>query len=107
MDKCIEHTATYLLWCPRSLVPEAMGACNFSDKESKDARKQMAVHCADNNATINQQRDQQKWVVVVAAIVTAMAGATATMQQRNNQPTKGSAKWVVVAIDGTTAMHWQ
>jgi hypothetical protein len=38
-----------------------MRACEFSDKESKDARKQMAVHRADSNATTNQQRDQQKW----------------------------------------------
>ena len=31
-----------------------MRACKFSDKESKDAGKQMAVHRADSNATINQ-----------------------------------------------------
>ena len=31
-----------------------MSVCKFSDKESKDARKQMAVHRADNNATTNQ-----------------------------------------------------
>ena len=39
---------------PRLTVPEAMRACKFSDKESKDAGKQMAVHRADSNATINQ-----------------------------------------------------
>ena len=76
VDKRIECTITYLLRCPRSSVPEAMRACKFSDKESKDARKQMAVHRADSNATTNQQRDQQKWVVVVTAIVTATAVAT-------------------------------
>ncbi len=42
------------LHCPRSTVPEAMRACKFSDKESKGAGKQMAVHRADSNATINQ-----------------------------------------------------
>ena len=54
MDVRIAHTVAYLLRCPRSSVPEAMRACKFSDKESKDARKQMAVHRADSNATINQ-----------------------------------------------------
>jgi hypothetical protein len=79
VDKRIKRTVAYLLRCPRSSVPEAMRACKFSDKESKDARKQMAVHRADSNATTNQLRDQQKWVVVVAAIVTATAVAmTAT-----------------------------
>ncbi len=65
--------------CPRSTVPETMRACKFSDKESKDAGKQMAVHRVDSNATINQRRDQQKWAVAAAAIVTAMAVATTAM----------------------------
>ncbi len=87
MDKRIEHTVAYLLRCPRSSVPEAMRALNFSDKESKDARKQMAVHRADSNATTNQQRDQKKWVVVVAAIVTATTAATTVTQRRNDDAT--------------------
>ncbi len=56
----IERTFAHLLRCPRSTVPEAMRACKFSDKESKDARKQMAGNRADSNTTTNQQRDQQK-----------------------------------------------
>ena len=76
MDVRIAHTVAYLLRCPRSSVPEAMRACKFSNKENKDARKQMAVHRADSNTTTNQQRDRQKLVVVVAAIATATAGAT-------------------------------
>ena len=79
MDKRIGHTVSYLLRCPRSMVMEAMRACKFSDKESKDARKQMAVHRADSNTTTNQQRDQQKLAVVVAVIVTAAAAATTAM----------------------------
>jgi hypothetical protein len=59
-DKRIGRTVAYLLHCPRLTVPEAMQACRFSDKESKDARKQMAVHRADSNATTNQQWDQAK-----------------------------------------------
>ena len=53
-----------------------MWVCKFSDKQSMDARKQMAVHRADITATTNQQRDQQKWVVVVVVIATAAAVAT-------------------------------
>ncbi len=86
-DKRIGRTVAYLLRCPRSTVPEAMRACKFSDKESKDARKQMAVHRADSNATTNQQRDQQKWVVVAAAIVTATAAATTATQRRDSNAT--------------------
>jgi hypothetical protein len=55
---------------------EGDAGCKFSDKESKDARKQMAVHNADSNTTTNQQRDQQKLAVVVTAIVTAAAATT-------------------------------
>ena len=53
-----------------------MRAGKFFDKESKDVRKQMAVHCTVNNATTNQRRNQQKWAVVVAAIATAATTAT-------------------------------
>ena len=38
------------LHCPRSTVPEAMRACKFSDKESKDAGKQMVVRRAREKA---------------------------------------------------------
>ncbi len=86
-DKHIRRVVRYLLRCPRSTVPEAMRACKFSDKESKDAGKQMAVHRTDSNATTNQQRDQQKWAVVVAVIVTAMAAATTAMQWRDGDTT--------------------
>jgi hypothetical protein len=78
-----------------------MRACKFSDKESKDTRKQMAVHRADSNATTNQRRDQQKWAVMVAVIVTATAAATATqwcngdamMQQPTNEGIGKSGWW--------------
>ena len=43
VDKRIERTVTYLLRCPNSTVPEAMRVCKFSDKESSNAGKQMAV----------------------------------------------------------------
>ena len=87
MEKRAERTVAYLLRCPRSTVPEAMRACRFSDKESKDSGKQMAVHRADSNATINQRRDQQKWAVVVAAIVTATAAVTTATRRRDGDAT--------------------
>ena len=76
-----------LLRCPRSTVPEAMRACKFSDKESKDAGKQMAVHRADSNTTINQQSNQQKWAVAMAAIVTATAAVTTATRRRDGNAT--------------------
>ena len=46
VDKHIERTVAYLLRCPNWTVPEAMRACKFSDKESSNAGKQMAVRHA-------------------------------------------------------------
>jgi hypothetical protein len=100
--RCVDKRIAYLLRCPRSSVPEAMRACKFSDKESKDARKQMAVNRADSNATTIQQRDQQKWVVAVVAIVKATTVATtatqrhdgdATTQQPTNEGISKSGQW--------------
>ncbi len=102
VDKRIKCTVAYLLRYPRSTVPEAMRVCKFSDKESKDNWKQMAVHRADSNATTNQRRDQQKWAVVVAVIVTATAAAmtvtrrrdsNTTMQQPINEGISKSGRW--------------
>ena len=59
-DKLIERAIAYLLRCPKSSVPETMWACKFSDKESKNARKQMAVHQADNNATTTNKGGSAK-----------------------------------------------
>ena len=107
-DKCIGRTVAYLLHCPRSTVPEVMQACKFTDKESKDVGKHMAVHRADSNTTTNQQRDQQKWEVVVAVIVTAKAPAmTATRQRDGNDATtnqqRDQQKWAVVVVAIATA----
>jgi hypothetical protein len=44
--KCIARTAAYLLKCPASSVPQAMWACKYSDKESSNVAKQMAVRRA-------------------------------------------------------------
>ncbi len=60
MDKRIRRTVAYLLRCPRLTVLEAMRACKISDKESKDARKQMAAHRADSNTTTNQKKGSAK-----------------------------------------------
>ncbi len=66
----------------------AMRACKFYDKQSMDARKQMSVQCADINATTNQQRVQQDWVVVVVVVIaTATAVTTMATQWRNGGAT--------------------
>jgi hypothetical protein len=102
VDVRIAHTVAYLLRCPQLSVPEAMWACKFSDKQSKDTRKQMAIHHADNNTATNQQRDQQKWAVVVVEISTAMAVAmtatrwrngNTTTQQPSNEGIRKSGRW--------------
>ena len=49
-DKRIERTATYLLRCPASTVPEAMRACKYSANKSVNPAKQMAVRCAHKKA---------------------------------------------------------
>jgi hypothetical protein len=46
VDKRIAHTVAYLLKCPASSVPQAMRTYKYSDKESSDATKQMAVRRA-------------------------------------------------------------
>jgi len=50
VDVRIAHTVAYLLRCPRSSVPEAMRACKFTDKESCNPAKQMAVRRAFTKA---------------------------------------------------------
>ncbi len=46
IDKRITATVAYLKRCPASKVPEAMRACKFTNKESCNPAKQMAVHRA-------------------------------------------------------------
>ncbi len=46
IDKRITATVAYLKRCPDSKVPEAMRSCKFTDKESCNPAKQMAVRRA-------------------------------------------------------------
>ena len=80
-----------------------MRACKFSDKESDDARKQMAVHRTDNNTTTNQLSDQQKWVVVVAVKCDSNSSVNNTNATARRQPNnvttnqqRDQQKWAVV-----------
>jgi hypothetical protein len=41
--KRITYTVAYLLKCSASSVPQAMQVCKYSDKESSNVAKQMAV----------------------------------------------------------------
>ena len=50
IDKRIAATVAYLKRCPASKVPEAMRACKFTNKESCNPAKQMAVRRAFTKA---------------------------------------------------------
>jgi hypothetical protein len=39
----------------------------------------------ENNATTNQQREKQRWVVAVVAMVIAMVAAVAVVDNRDRQ----------------------
>jgi hypothetical protein len=56
VDQCIVATITYILMCPASTVSQAMRACKFSDKKSKNAGKQMAVCRACDKAMAGKKR---------------------------------------------------
>ena len=120
VDKRIQRTVAYLLRCPRSSVPEAMRACKFSDKESSNAGKQMAVRRAREKAASGKRIPPPPNVIDTStvgvstvspitganstrspvAIVTATAAAmTATRRRRNNATTN----WAVVVAAIATA----
>ncbi len=89
MDKRIRRTVTYLLRCPRSTVPEAMRACKFSDQESKDAGKQMAVRRALEKANSAKREAPPPPHVVEALTVgmTTMSLMTSTAVTRGDSTT--------------------
>jgi hypothetical protein len=51
MDECIAHTVAFMLWCPGSLVPEAMWASKYSLEESGNPVIQMAIRRSFAKAT--------------------------------------------------------
>ena len=120
VDKRIQRTVAYLLRCPRSSVPEAMRACKFSDKESSNAGKHMAVRRAREKAASGKRIPPPPNVIDTStvgvstvspitganstrspvAIVTATAAAmTATRRRRNDATTN----WAVVVAAIATA----
>jgi hypothetical protein len=70
VDVRIAHTATFLLRCPRSSVPEAMRACKYTFDESASRSKQMAIRRSFAKATGGE---------LVAPLDVIVAAATATM----------------------------
>jgi len=127
VDKRIQHTVAYLLRCPTTSVPEAMRACKFSDKESSNAGKQMAVRRAREKAASGKRIPPPPNVIDTStvgvstvspitganstrspvAIVTATAAAmTATRRRRNDATTnqrRDQLKWAVVVAAIATA----
>ena len=120
MDKRIQRTVAYLLRCPRSSVPEAMRACKFSDKESSNAGKQMAVRRAREKAASGKRIPPPPNVIDTStvgvstvspitganstrspvAIVTATAAAMTATRRRHNDAT---TNWAVVVAAIATA----
>ena len=85
VDKRIERTVAYLLRCPNSTVPEAMRACKFSDMESSNAGKQMAVRRAREKADGGKRTalppnliDTPAVGLTVSPMTTAVSGGTST-----------------------------
>ncbi len=66
-DKRIATTVAFILKCPASTVPQAMRACNFSDKESKHAGMQMAVRRARDKALAGKKRHPPPSVIISAS----------------------------------------
>jgi len=85
VDKRIECTVAYILRCLNSTVPEAMRACKFSDKESSNAGKQMAVRRAREKADGGKRKalppnliDAPTVGSTVSPMNTAVSGGTST-----------------------------
>jgi len=79
VDKHIEHTVAYLLRCPNWTVPEAMRACKFSDKESSNARKQMAVRHAREKADGGKRKALPPNLIDVPTVGSAVSPMTAAV----------------------------
>ena len=85
VDKCIECTVAYLLRCPNSTVPEAMRACKFSDKESSNAGKQMALRRTHEKADGGKRKALPPNLInaptvgsTMSPMTTAVSGGTST-----------------------------
>ena len=85
VDKCIERNVAYLLRCLKLSVPEAMRACRFSNKESSNAGKQMAVCRAHEKAASGKRKtlppiliDLPTVGLTVSPMTTEVTGGTLT-----------------------------
>jgi hypothetical protein len=99
VDKRIERTVAYLLRCPRLTVPEAMRACKFSDKESSNAGKQMAVRHAHEKAAGGKRIALPPNLInvptaasTVSPMTTAVTGGTSTNSPPSTPTTPGSTR---------------
>ena len=91
VDKRIQRTVAYLLRCPRSSVPEAMRACKFSDKESSNAGKQMAVRRAREKAASGKRIPPPPNVIDTSTVgvstVSPITGANSARSPPSTPPT--------------------
>ena len=99
VDKRIERTLAYLLRCPNSTVPEAMRVSKFSDKESSNAGKQMAVCRAREKADGGKRKALPPNLInaptvrsTVSSMTTAVSGGTLTNSPPLMPTTPGSTR---------------
>ncbi len=99
VDKRIECTVAYLLRCPNSTVPEAMRACKFSDTESSNVGKQMAVHRTHEKADGGKRKalppnliDAPTVGSTMSLMTTAVSGGTSTNSPPSTPTTPGSMR---------------
>jgi hypothetical protein len=99
VDKRIERTIAYLLRCLNLTVPEAMRACKFSDKESSNAGKQMAVRRAREKADGGKRKALPPNLIntptvglTMSPMTTAVSGGTSTNSPPMMPTTPGSTR---------------
>ncbi len=103
-DKRIVATILYISKYPALTVPQAIRACKFSDKESKNAGKQMAVRRARDKAMAGKKRAFPPNVIdastagktsvspLTTAVTCDTTPSTPTMPGSTMSPTRSSSR---------------
>ncbi len=76
VDKRIAQTVSYLLRCPRSMVPEAMRACKYTLDESSHPTLQMAIRRSYAKATGGKLKSPPKIYSAATTTVSPMTNPT-------------------------------
>jgi hypothetical protein len=82
VDKRIAQTMSYLLRCPRSLVPKAMRACKYTLDESSHPTLQMVIRRSYAKATGGKLKSPPK--IIDSAATTTVSPMTNVNRDDNN-----------------------